>query len=97
MQRVADNPPMTQIAPATEGPARILVVEDEVVFALDIGNQLRDLGYVQVGHATHGEQAVALAAELRPDLVLMDIQLAGAMDGISAAQAIRARTAACSR
>ncbi len=90
MQETADKLPMTLAAAATERPARILVVEDEVVIALDIGQQLREMGYAPVGHATHGEQAVALAAELRPDLVLMDIQLAGAMDGISAAQAIRA-------
>lgn len=81
---------MTQATAATERKARILVVEDEIVIALDIRNQLRDLGYECSGHATSGEQAVALAAELRPDLVLMDIQLAGAMDGITAAQAIRA-------
>lgn len=81
---------MTQAPAAIERPARVLVVEDEIVIALDIRNQLRELGYVYAGHATSGEQAVALAAELRPDLVLMDIQLAGAMDGISAAQAIRA-------
>ena len=89
MQETADKLPMTLAAAATERPARILVVEDEVVIALDIGQQLREMGYAPVGHATHGEQAVALAAELRPDLVLMDIQLAGEMDGISAAQSIR--------
>ena len=89
MQETADKLPMTQAAPTTASPARILVVEDEVVIALDIANQLRELGYVPVGHATRGEQAVALAGELRPDLVLMDIQLAGEMDGISTAQAIR--------
>jgi signal transduction histidine kinase len=42
-----------------------------------------------VGHATTGEQAVSQASSLKPDLVLMDIQLAGAMDGITAAQIIR--------
>lgn len=51
--------------------------------------QLRMLGYEPVGHAMRGEQAVDLACELVPDLVLMDIQLAGVMDGIAAAQAIR--------
>ena len=89
MQKTVDKPPMTQSTIATDSPARILVVEDEVVIALDIAHQLRELGYVPVGHATRGEQAVALAGELRPDLVLMDIQLAGEMDGISTAQALR--------
>ena len=69
--------------------ARILVVEDEAIVARDIAQQLTGMGFEPVGHATRGEQAVELAQRLRPDLVLMDIQLAGAMDGISAARAIR--------
>lgn len=69
--------------------ATILVVEDEVVVARDIAVQLRESGYQPVGHALRGEEAIALAHSLKPDLVLMDIQLAGAMDGIAAAQAIR--------
>ena len=68
---------------------RIIVVEDEAIVARDIEQQLLGLGYDLVGHATTGEQAVALTDELLPDLVLMDIQLAGDMDGIDAAQAIR--------
>lgn len=52
--------------------------------------QLAALHYQAVGHATRGEQAIELAAALRPDLVLMDINLAGAMDGIAAAQVIMA-------
>ncbi len=72
---------------------RILVVEDEVIVARDIRLQLVELGYEVVGHATRGEQAVAMAEALRPDLVLMDVQLAGAMDGISAADQIRSRLA----
>ncbi len=47
------------------------------------------LGYQGVGNASSGEQAIALARELHPALVLMDIQLAGPMDGIAAAQEIR--------
>lgn len=70
----------------------ILVVEDEAIVARDIAQQLKGLGYTPVGHATRGEDAIRMAQELRPDLVLMDIQLAGTMDGISAAQAIRELT-----
>ena len=66
----------------------ILVVEDEVVVARDIAAQLREGGYEPVGHAMRGEEAIALAHALKPDLVLMDIRLAGAMDGITAADAI---------
>ncbi len=69
--------------------ARILVVEDETVIALHTRMQLQGLGYEPVGMASSGEQAIELAARLRPDLVLMDIQLAGAIDGITAAQTIR--------
>lgn len=68
---------------------RILVVEDEVIVAMDIAMQLRELGFEPVGHATRGEQAIELAGQLRPDLVLMDVQLASDMDGVTAAQAIR--------
>ncbi len=70
---------------------RILVVEDESIVARDIRLQLAELGYEAVGHARHGEQAVQLAATLQPDLVLMDVQLAGPMDGITAAELIRSR------
>ncbi len=68
---------------------KILVVEDEAIVARDIRSQLAAMGYTPVGHATAGEQAIAMAGALRPDLVLMDIQLVGPMDGVVAAQAIR--------
>ena len=72
---------------------RILVVEDEAVVALDIRVQLSGHGYEPVGHAVRGEQAIALADTLHPDLILMDIRLGGAMDGIEAARVIRERHA----
>ena len=72
---------------------RVLVVEDESIVARDIAQQLTDLGYTSVGMASFGEQAVKMATELQPDVVLMDIHLAGAMDGIEAAQAIRSQLA----
>jgi signal transduction histidine kinase len=67
----------------------ILIVEDEIIIARDIHAQLEAMGYAVAGRAVAGQEAVALADALRPDLVLMDIQLAGPMDGIVAAQAIR--------
>ena len=76
---------------ATPLPVRILVVEDEIIVAKDIQMQLREYGYLPVGHATRGEDAVALAAQLRPDLVLMDIDLSGEMDGVVAAGLIRSQ------
>jgi diguanylate cyclase (GGDEF)-like protein/PAS domain S-box-containing protein len=71
--------------------ARILVVEDENIVAMDIQDRLESLGYdVPITVAT-GERAVEKAETLRPDLVLMDIQLQGEMDGVHAADEIRRR------
>jgi len=67
---------------------RILVVEDEPLVAQDIRLNLEMLGCVVVGETASGSEAVALAGKLRPDLVLMDILLAGEMDGIQAASRI---------
>ncbi|MDB5308210.1 MAG: hybrid sensor histidine kinase/response regulator [Gemmataceae bacterium] len=66
-------------------PTRILIAEDEGVVAEDIKERLARLGYAVVGVVASGEEAVALAAATRPDLVLMDIRLQGEMDGIAAA------------
>jgi diguanylate cyclase (GGDEF)-like protein/PAS domain S-box-containing protein len=70
---------------------RILVVEDELLVARDISEQLTLLGYEPIGHTACGEEALLLAEQHRPDLVLMDIGLAGAMDGIAAAQTLRSQ------
>ena len=71
--------------------AKILIVDDEVVVAEDIRRQLRALGYLVVGVVASGDEAVRLAGEHRPDLVLMDIKLKGPMDGIDAARTIQSR------
>jgi PAS domain S-box-containing protein/putative nucleotidyltransferase with HDIG domain len=67
---------------------RILVVEDEAIVALDIQSRLLRLGYELAGHAASGREAVDLAAARPADLVLMDVQLPGEMDGIEAARQI---------
>jgi two-component system cell cycle response regulator DivK len=54
---------------------RILIVEDESIVALDIQNRLRRLGYIVPTFVSSGPAAVTKAAELQPDLILMDIQL----------------------
>ena len=69
--------------------ARILVVEDDRVVARDIEQQLSRIGHVVVATAARGEDALPLARNTQPDLVLMDIRLEGALDGIDAAQQIR--------
>lgn len=71
--------------------ARLLIVEDEVIVAEDLKIRLAQLGYTVVGSTASGEDAVALAAQVRPDLVLMDIHLKGQMDGITATHEIRDR------
>lgn len=68
---------------------RILVAEDEGISALEIKSSLTELGYEVVSVVSRGEDAVSKAVELVPDLVLMDIKLAGDMNGIEAARIIR--------
>ncbi len=60
---------------------RILIVEDQGVIAMDEQQIMRDLGYEVTGIAITGEEAVEQADRDRPDVVLMDIILAGKMDG----------------
>ncbi len=66
----------------------ILIVEDEAIVAEDLACKIRKMGYSVAGITAFGEEAIQLACQKRPSLVLMDIQLAGAMDGIVAAQQI---------
>ncbi|WP_028588311.1 sensor histidine kinase [Desulfocurvus vexinensis] len=68
---------------------RILIVEDEAIIAKEIEHALAGFGYEVLAVIPRGEDAVPFALRERPDLVLMDIMLAGAMDGTQAAAAIR--------
>lgn len=67
----------------------VLIVEDESIVALDLKTQLQKLQYDVVGIAESGERAIELARQLRPSILLMDVRLRGAIDGIEAAQVIR--------
>lgn len=69
--------------------ARIMVVEDESIVALDIKKRLEKLGYVVIATASTAEEAVQGAIDLKPDLAIVDIALKGEMDGIEAAKKIR--------
>jgi two-component system cell cycle sensor histidine kinase/response regulator CckA len=69
----------------------ILVVEDERVVARDIQRSLVDLGYKVPATASSADQAIRLASERCPDLVLMDIRIKGERDGIEAATILRQR------
>ncbi len=68
---------------------RILIVEDEAVTAADLLDELTSQGYEVIGTADTAEDALRLAEAGKPDIVLMDINLAGSADGIHAASAMR--------
>ena len=63
-------------------PAKILIVEDEMIIGANISLQLSKLGYEVTGIVSRGEEAIAHVKQNRPDIVLMDIQLKGELDGI---------------
>jgi CheY-like chemotaxis protein len=70
---------------------RILIVEDERLIGQELRQRLSRMGHAVVGLAASGEEAITQAQRLQPDLVLMDVRLRGPMDGIEAAQHIRAQ------
>jgi two-component system cell cycle sensor histidine kinase/response regulator CckA len=69
----------------------ILIVENEAIVAADLASKLKRLGYDVAGTAAGGEEALTLADDLQPKLILMDIRLDSTMDGIEAAELIRGR------
>ena len=71
---------------------RILIVEDQALVAEDIRQHLMRMDYEIIGLTNSGEQAVQLAKELQPDLVLMDVSLDGLMDGFEAGRLIEQST-----
>ena len=70
--------------------ASILIVDDELTTRLELDEMLTSAGYQVAGEAETGQQAVEMAEELAPDLILMDIVMPGELDGISAAEIIKA-------
>jgi AmiR/NasT family two-component response regulator len=80
--------PAVEQAQADEAPQRrVLVAEDEALIRLDLAEMLREEGYQVVGEAADGEQAVEMATQLKPDLVILDVKMPK-MDGIEAASKI---------
>ena len=69
---------------------RILIVEDETIIAEDLRCMLSELGYQVISGITTGLEAIHAAQKERPDLILMDINLRGEIDGVEAVQRIRA-------
>ena len=66
---------------------RILVAEDETLIRMDLVEMLGEAGYEVVAEASNGEEAVNLAAEVKPDLAILDVKMP-VLDGISAAEKI---------
>jgi len=73
-----------------EAAARILIVEDERIVAFNLQQRLQRLGYRVSALAASGEEALEIARESKPDLVLMDINIEGPIDGIETAQRLGA-------
>ena len=70
-------------------PPQLLIVEDEILLAMDMEARLAEMGFCVVDKAGTGAAAIAAAEQHHPDLILMDIRLSGDMDGIAAASEIR--------
>lgn len=68
--------------------SRVLIIEDETIIALDIENLVAEMGHKVTGIATTRDDAIRMAKEQRPDIILTDIQLADGSSGIDAAVAI---------
>lgn len=66
---------------------RVVIADDESIIRMDLKEMLNGLGYLVVGEAGDGRQAINLARELKPDLVIMDIKMPE-MDGIQAARVL---------
>jgi response regulator NasT len=69
---------------------RVVIAEDEALIRMDLAEMLADEGYDVVGQAGDGQQAVDLAEQLRPDLVILDVKMP-VLDGIAAAERIAGR------
>ncbi|MFC1569870.1 response regulator [bacterium] len=81
----------TKRNPSENPPYRILIVEDEMIVAMDLALYLEQDGYNIVGLVKDGLDAVTMAVHTRPDIIIMDIDLPGDIDGISAAKMIHQR------
>ena len=90
------DPPLQPAAKRSDTEAaadrlRLLIVEDEILVAIDIRSILEANNYAVVGIAATAEQAILTAERERPDLVLLDVRLEGQRDGVYAATEIRRR------
>jgi DNA-binding NarL/FixJ family response regulator len=79
---------MTLLSDAATRPIRVLIADDHALYRQSLGQMCRQKGgFTVVGEAENGQEAVALAAQLQPDVVLLDINMP-VLDGLSAAELI---------
>ncbi|MBT4332115.1 MAG: response regulator [Candidatus Cloacimonetes bacterium] len=71
-----------------EEKVKVLIVEDEVLIAQWLTAEMQDLGYNVLDFVTSGEEAIVIAKNQKPDVLLLDINLSGYIDGIDAAEKI---------
>ncbi len=70
---------------------KILIVEDEIIIAMELSHRLKRAGYEVISTVTNGEEAVEKVVALSPDLILMDIHIGGRIDGIETAELIHSK------
>ena len=80
--------------PASSDCAKVLVVEDDTPLAMAFEQLVTDLGYEPLV-CVRGEDAIAKARELRPELILMDVKLKGELSGVDAVEVIRQEELGC--
>jgi CheY-like chemotaxis protein len=83
--------PNNGVALLIDKPPRVMIVEDEGIFSLDLQKQLTLGGFADVEVVNNAEDALHQIERCKPDIILMDIRLKGSMDGIEAASIIRSR------
>ena len=69
--------------------AKVMIVEDESIVAMELSSYVTELGYEVVGRASNGEDAFAMVTLTDPDVILMDVQIKGEEDGVSLAERIQ--------
>jgi AmiR/NasT family two-component response regulator len=84
--------PLDAESPAERSEKTVLIVEDELIVAEDLRMKLMAMGYRVVGIVTTGEDSILTTQQVKPDVVLMDISLRGAIDGVEAARTIQEKS-----
>lgn len=87
LDKTTDTELAEQDEPGQPAPVRVLVAEDEALIRLDLTEMLRETGHDVIGEASNGQEAIELARELGPDIIILDVKMP-VLDGLSAAEVI---------